>query len=89
MLDLAGGSGFPAFPLAREFPDAHITLTGAECPQCYLGAQADSGKGDNPLDATAGVTHCGRLCAWTLHDEYMPWTYAVHSMEKQRVGWMP
>ena len=33
MLDLAGGSGFPAFPLAKEFPDARITLTGAECPQ--------------------------------------------------------
>ena len=29
VLDLAGGSGFPALPLARELPDARITLTGA------------------------------------------------------------
>ena len=31
VLDLAGGSGFPSIPLAREFPDARITLTGAQC----------------------------------------------------------
>ena len=28
VLDLAGGSGYPAIPLAREFPDARIILTG-------------------------------------------------------------
>ena len=28
MLDLAGGSGYPAIPLAKELPDARITLTG-------------------------------------------------------------
>jgi len=31
VLDLAGGSGYPAIPLAREFPDARIILTGERC----------------------------------------------------------
>ena len=31
MLDLAGGSGWPAIPLAEAFPKARITCTGAQC----------------------------------------------------------
>ena len=31
ILDLAGGSGLPAIPLAQALPQAHITLTGAQC----------------------------------------------------------
>ena len=43
MLDLAGGSGFPAFPLAREFPDARITLTGE--PHCSRGLPLQQPRG--------------------------------------------
>ena len=32
MLDLAGGSGWPAIPLAKALPEAHVTCTGA--PGC-------------------------------------------------------
>ena len=28
VLDLAGGSGWPAIPLAKAFPDVHVTCTG-------------------------------------------------------------
>jgi len=31
VLDLAGGSGYPAIPLAKELPEARITLTGVRC----------------------------------------------------------
>ena len=31
VLDLAGGTGFPAIPLATALPQARITLTGAPC----------------------------------------------------------
>ncbi len=30
VLDLAGGSGYPAIPLAKELPEARITLTGVQ-----------------------------------------------------------
>ena len=30
VLDIAGGSGYPAIPLAKEMPAARITLTGVQ-----------------------------------------------------------
>ncbi len=55
-----------------------------------LGPLADRGDAEDPVDATAGVTHCGQLCAWGIHDQHMPWTYAVQLMALQYwVDWTP